>query len=87
MVVNERLETVPPPKFTNRLAGSNPLPVIVNVNACPAVADVGVIPLIWGAVVVEITVNVIPLEGTPLGPFCTVAAKAPVEARLAGPIN
>jgi hypothetical protein len=52
--------------------GSNPVPVIVNVNACPLVGDVGTVAtvVICGAVPVEFaTVSDTPFEDAPADPL------------------
>jgi hypothetical protein len=59
-------------KFTITVFGSKPEPLIVNVNACPAVTDVGVIEATCGAPVAAGTVTVAVFDGAPVDPFCTV---------------
>jgi hypothetical protein len=58
---------------TIAVAGSNPVPVIVNVNDCCAAAGVGAVVTAEsvGPVPAEDTVNTTLLEGAPSTPFCT----------------
>jgi len=77
-----------PVKITMALAGSKPVPLIVNVNVCPATGRFGNVTMAvtLGAVVAPDTVSDWPLEGAPLGPLLTVMLKLP-EVRVAVPFN
>ena len=94
-VVSEKFATVHgahpvPVMFTSALLGSKPVPVMVNVNACPAIGGFGlvVIEVICGPVPPEAPETVIDsaLEAVPADPFCTVTLKLP-PPRVAVPSN
>jgi hypothetical protein len=77
-----------PLNVTRALFGSNPVPVIENVNACPLMGAFGVvvIPASWIAPALEFaTVRDRPFERAP-DPFCTKTVKLP-KANVAVPLN
>jgi hypothetical protein len=71
LLESDRFEADPPLKFTMTVAGSNPVPLIVNEKDCPATADAGLIDVIWGVPAAS-TVTVAAFDAVPLDPFCTV---------------
>jgi len=74
-----------PLKTTMALPGSNPVPVIVKPNVCPARTGLG--EVVTAVMRAPATVSgTILLEGVPLDPFCTVTVKLPSVIRVVEPL-
>jgi hypothetical protein len=81
-----------PLKETDAPLGSKPVPVIVNVKACPADGGFGdvVMPVSIGVKVVEVveTVSeVVPFDVAPLAVFCTLTENAPAVVSVVVPLK
>lgn len=70
-----------PLNVTSADVGSNPLPLIANVNWVPATAEVGTIPVSWGPTPMDML-----FDAAPPGPFCTFTTKLPA-ANVIAPLS
>jgi len=78
LLVNEALETMqgeeqPGPEIeTSAVAGSKPVPLMVNVNDCAAIGGFGVVEMLLREgppPLAVVTVSATPLDAVPLAPF------------------
>lgn len=75
-----------PLKNTVAPLGSKPLPVIVNVNACPALGGLGNVVIVVSVGLELATCRLRLFEILPIGPFSTVTSKLPKLSK-AVPLN